>query len=357
MFRSRVVSVFLTILLLTSATVVFGVTLPSTKLDLGEANGVTGGIAFSPDGRLMATGLRFDRGDLGREYKVAIWDASSGRQIALLDGSVSCLVFSPDSNTLIVGAGNRKVTLWDMKNMEHLATLKQPAIRVGPLAISSDGTLLAVGNAGDDVKVDTVSVWNIDTKELVDTIQGYAENSSIAFMGQSNILAVQRGSGIELLDMDHASPKNPTFLDSHVFVSSADGESLIYRDLGGAHIWNVQSRQVVGVLKGEEERYAPDDMVISPDGSMLVSILFDPQRVELTIWDVEKRKPIAIIEEKLGVPCFSPDNKLLATANEDGEVIFWHISGGGGKPNVPPVGQVVDSEGKLITPWGSVKSN
>jgi len=358
MFRSRVVSVFLTILLLTSATVVFGVTLPSTKLDLGEANGLTGGIAFSPDGRWMATGLRFDKGVCCYQYKIAIWDVRMGKMHTLIDETYGAsFAFTPDGRMLVTGSLDSSVVLWDTNNWEQTATLKQPSAKARRLAISPDSQFLVVANAGDDVREDTVSVWDIDTRELVDTIGNYG-GGSLVFMGQSNVLAVRRNSGIELLDMDHALPNTPTFIEPWNFVISPDDQFIIFRWDEEINFWSVEKRVVVAVLEEDSQwEWGLGPIAISGNGRLFASSLTDDE--QLTIWDMETREPVVIVNKKIDCMAFSPDGKWLATGNAaDGEIVLMDVSsfGGGGNPDLPPSDQAVDSEGKLVTTWGAVKS-
>jgi WD40 repeat protein len=82
--------------------------------------------AFSPDGRILATGL--EPWPETYEYSecretAALWDVASGRELRLLEGdlpgrlgpgAVFSVAFSPDGLTLASGARGRTIKLWDI---------------------------------------------------------------------------------------------------------------------------------------------------------------------------------------------------------------------------------------------------
>ena len=76
----------------------------------GVASVEAEGAAFSPDGKLLATG--------GQYGAVRLWDLASGQQVRVLNGHagwVMGLTFSPDGRTL--AAGNwRNVRLWEVSH-------------------------------------------------------------------------------------------------------------------------------------------------------------------------------------------------------------------------------------------------
>ncbi len=75
-------------------------------------------LAFSPDGRLLASG--------GYDNIIKIWEVSSGRELHRLSGHtawISALDFSPDGKFLVSGSDDASSRLWNVGSGELLATL------------------------------------------------------------------------------------------------------------------------------------------------------------------------------------------------------------------------------------------
>lgn len=118
-------------------------------------------IAFSPDGRQLATG-----GDLGI---VHTWDAETGKAVASHvghKGPIAALAFASVSG-LVTGSADKSVGLWNLNPGWVLARTigakDNPALlinRVTAVAFSADGQLLATGG-GEPSRSGELKVWKV----------------------------------------------------------------------------------------------------------------------------------------------------------------------------------------------------
>ena len=166
---------------------------------MGATHGVRS-VAFSPDGAILAAGIR--------DSNVQLWDVAERKIVVTLRSSthpVNSIVFSPDGKTLASASGHGDwrtegiVELWDIATRELTATLKGAGSPINSIAFSPDGKTLAMGRRNSDTE-DTVQLWDITTRELIATFKGHTDDvNSVAFSPDGYTLASGSDDGTVLL--------------------------------------------------------------------------------------------------------------------------------------------------------------
>ena len=116
-------------------------------------------IEYSPDGAILAAG--------GWDGHVALWDASSGRRIAILDPpterleSVQDVAFAPDGSLLVSASWDGTAKIWDTATHEQIGTLLGHEDKVVSVDISPDGSQIVTGSMDG-----TARIWDLDSHPL-----------------------------------------------------------------------------------------------------------------------------------------------------------------------------------------------
>jgi WD40 repeat protein len=326
-----------------------------TSWKLTEGHGAGNGVAYSPDGTLLAVAGK----------TVEVRDVATGDVRYTLEGTPGTrgLAFSPDG-TLLAAAGYG-LTLWDVTS----GTLRvQPAFDNNSLAhclgeetgqswlpcpptydvlgaaISPDGmTLAAADSAG------RVGLWAIPSGERVATLSGYnfggAERgggssdtisiSTFAFSPDGTTLAagtggyMTSGGWTELWNIDQQVIEDYLGGDGSMqdLAYSPDGALLVTASaLSGVRLWNTATKTVRYVLM--EYGDAVVGVAFSPDGTRVAAGLVYG---EIHMWDTATGELVTVLEsdaEYTGRITFSPDGSLLASGSSDGLIQLWDVQEG-----------------------------
>ena len=122
-------------------------------ITLEEVPGAVYSVAFSPDGRTIASGS--DNG------KTRLWRVSDGELLNTLGASrgsnnIYSVAFSPNGRTMASGTSASTIRLWDVADGRLLQTLGGHASAVNSVAFSPDGRMLASGSSDD-----TIRLWRV----------------------------------------------------------------------------------------------------------------------------------------------------------------------------------------------------
>jgi WD40 repeat protein len=308
-------------------------------ISLGTAKGgsFATAVAFSPDGRRVASG-RIDGA-------VQVWDTETGAQIGpTLTGhtqKVTGIAFSADGRQLASTSLDGTLRLWS-------ATVGQPMSGPDPIlvqvAFSPDGRLVAASGAN------FVQQWEVGSGRPLPPLEpGDVAISAVRYLPDDKIITADRLGTIRIWQARTNQPVQPpvkleTPAAQHHFVFSGDGHAVAMSDdfNGIVRMWAIPSGHVVGHPMAT--RFHHDviyGMALSADGHHLAVGYDDGIRV----WNAdttELEKSFASVEGLLNpvaAVAFSHDGGTLAAARGDGTVELWDLATGKQLPTGPLHGQ------------------
>ncbi|MFF7158023.1 hypothetical protein [Streptomyces sp. NPDC008139] len=272
-------------------------------------------LACGPDGRNVATGDFADG-------KVRIRDAATGRVRVVLSGhagQVGALAFSPDGRTLATGGDDRTVRIWDVATGRVRAVLSGHTGTVRALAFSPDGRTLATAGADR-----TVRLWDVTNGPAV--LPGVA---AAAFGGGGVVLAGTDG-GLRLRDTATGHVRvlgGPSSGPPPVAVAVTKGGRTVasWDGDGWVRLWDTVSGQVTATIAAAGNA---GGLAFSPDGRTLVIADYDGR---LRPWDVRAHRFRTTFRVWIAPgtgPVFGPDGRIVAAQTVDGAVALVDLGTG-----------------------------
>ncbi|MFZ9753320.1 MAG: WD40 repeat domain-containing protein, partial [Cyanobium sp.] len=207
-------------------------------------------VTWSADGQRLASG--------GSDGTVRVWEAASGRELAVLEGHkglVRSVSWSSDGQLLASGGEEGTVRLWDAASGCELAVLEGHKEPVMSVAWSADGQRLASGGSDG-----TVRLWDKASGRELAVLEGHkGPVRSVGWSADGKRLASCGSDGTVRL-WKAASGQHLAVLNAHQGrVSSvgwsADGQRLVSGgDDGTVRLWMAVSGQHLAVLEGHQGR-------------------------------------------------------------------------------------------------------
>jgi WD40 repeat protein len=279
-------------------------------------------IAWSPDGRTLASG--------SNDSLVRLWDVTDGSEKQVLHGHTNwvwAVAWSPDGLTLASGSFDSSVRLWDVAVGKCLTVLHGHTNGVRSVEWSPNGQLLVSGSLDGSIRL-----WDVTQSKCLQALHGHTDSVwAVAWSPDGRTLA--SGSfdcSVRLWDV--AAGKCFQVLQGHTsevrsVAWSPDGRTLASGSHDGSvRLWNVVDRGERQALLGHTSGVC--SVAWSPDGRILASGSFD---ASVRLWDVTVGKCLQVLQGQSSGVCsvaWSSDGRTLANGSLDGSVRLWDITEG-----------------------------
>ena len=325
-------------------------------------------IAFSPDGRILASAGADFAGETSKETrnlvdtptttnqtKIIFWQTADGTQLRSISGHtgmVHSLAFSPDGRLLVSGGYDKAVKIWRVEDGKELAVLMGHTNEVTSVAFSPDGKLIAsasgsprTGRSGTHQEIriaassegqHEIRIWDAVTGKLVRQLEGHRDGiPSIAFSPDGTTIA-SVGLDAVVKVWDAASGNLQKELNASrgrlfSIAFSPDGKTLAFGGSDGfLSFWEPASGRSEHLPTGQGQVFS---IAFSPDGKTVATGGYNRT---VKLWDFATQSNKETLRSHYGFVwsiSFAPDGNHLATGGWDGAIRLWDLT--------RPVGQQV----------------
>src|SRR5262245_6714440 len=293
---------------------------------------VVNAIAWSADATLLATATGSPADQLlGRppqDQAGHVWDVRTGRQLAALphERTVETIAISPDGRLVATGSLDATARLWDARTGRELTRVVHEE-NVAKVAFAPDGQRVASGSGPYLIgfQMQTVRLWDIQGRELGRVTHEGGVRDLVFSPDGSYLLTASADSTARLIDrtgreatrMSLAGPAGVVaFSPDGRTAFTAGSEVRVWPIGGGADATQLAEQHPVFKMA-----YSPDGSRLATVGNTLVASLWAPARAQ--------RSPVGLAHEGYVVDvAFAPGGALVATAGHDRSARLWDGTSG-----------------------------
>jgi WD40 repeat protein len=292
-------------------------------------------VAWSPNGKYIASGNPME--------PIHLWDAATGKLVRKFDQQQGGLTlkFSADSKTLACGCTDGTVGRWEVETGNELPKLTGYRGWVQCLAFAPDGSTLALAGADSQM----LHLWDLATATPRQAAPGHhGQIYAVAYSPDGKLLATGGGDWHDndqnIYLWDAATGQQVRKLTGHLgkvysLAFSPDGKRLVS---GGekedfVHVWDVATGAALPRFQRKTDNDRATEsrvsaVAFSPDGKLVASA--QDQGI-ISLWDFETRAELQQCKGHEGMInslCFAPDGKEILSGSVDHTVRLWDAATG-----------------------------
>ncbi|XP_046435930.1 protein qui-1 isoform X1 [Neodiprion fabricii] len=272
----------------------------------------------------------------GVDGRVSVFDMHSGRLTKALPASPSADVTSvkvTEKDDFLITAGGGRVTYWSFRGEEvaprptksggKQESLQPHGAPISCLDVSRDGAMAVTGGVDS-----LVNLWQLNTHELVSTLEGHIASVTCVAFSASGLFAASGSEdktvrvwgltlGLVVATFKHQAPVTAVTV-------MLDGRRVVSSDRGGAiRVWAADSGTLIQSLCGPGRCFAvASDMRYTVCGSgdnhiRILGLGLGP----------EEKYPVSHSQD---ITCLvvTPDSQSLITGSRDMSLKVWQLAGG-----------------------------
>jgi RNA polymerase sigma factor (sigma-70 family) len=279
--------------------------------------------AFSPSGKILATA--------GHDKAIALWDVATGKERLRLTGhetGVESVAFSADGKWLASGGGGPygkggeacMIRVWDLATGKQVAGFCRGGCTVQSLAFSRDRKIVASVFADRCIRL-----WDIATAKMLRQLPGRGAHVDAALSPDAQLAAwayPDKTISIRVLATGREAHRL-TGLGAGItaLAFAPDAKTLA---AGGAdrcvRLFSLITGQQVGRLAGPED---PIEKVAFLPGGKKLATWNDTGLIRL--WGLAQRKPLRAVRKSFHTVAFAADGTTMATLGWQPAAELWNV--------------------------------
>ena len=279
-------------------------------------------LVFSPDSRVLLSA--------GDSRVIRAWDVESGtmlRGFSGHQGEIQDLEFAPDGRTFVSASADNTARVWSLETGEPLRRVHVPGVFIDAAAFTPDGTRLVTTTSSPSERI---RLWDLATESTIRTFADHATFvPDLGFVRSGHLVTAGDDSAVRVWDVDTGELVRTLNGASQGIAGMAvapDSRTVIVGGGDGRVMaWDTETGEVLGELQGE-----PSSAIcgIATAGWVITANVDNTARLlDLTSGETLMDFVGHCTSTTMGVD-FSPDGLTVLSGGAETSTRLWNRSDG-----------------------------